>query len=132
MDASHTASLSIGELSRRTGISVRALRYYEQNDLLAATREGTGHRRFRADAIETVRRIRLFLDAGLPLTVVSRVITCFIDDGARLDSCVETYLHEHMDTIRERIEQLDEQRVSIERLQELLIARMAFTSNGPD
>ena len=117
-----TASMSIGELSDRTGISVRALRYYEQNGLLAATREGTGHRRFHPDAVEAVRRIRMFLDAGLPLAIVSHVVTCFVQEGTRLDNCVATYLHEHMDSIRQRVEELDAQRNTVAHLQQLLIA----------
>ncbi|WP_447589450.1 MerR family transcriptional regulator [Microbacterium lacticum] len=115
-------TLSIGELSARTGVSVRALRYYEQHDLLDAERTSTGNRRFHPDAVEAVRRIRLFLDAGLPLTVVSQVMPCFVHDGARLHACVADYLHDHMDTVRERIEALDEQRDTIERLQRLVVA----------
>ena len=82
----------------------------------------TGNRRFHPDAVEAVRRIRLFLDAGLPLTVVSQVMPCFVHDGARLHACVADYLHDHMDTVRERIEALDEQRDTIERLQRLVVA----------
>ncbi len=68
-------TIPIGELSERTGVSVRALRYYEQNDLLNAVRTRAGHRRFPLADIESVRRIRLLLDAGLPpLAVVSQVI----------------------------------------------------------
>ncbi|WP_229399052.1 MerR family transcriptional regulator [Micromonospora okii] len=115
-------TISIGELSDRTGVSVRALRYYEQHGLLTADRTGTNHRRFRPDAIETVRRIRMFLDAGLPLAVVSQVMPCFVDDGARLHACVAEYLQDHMEAVRERIEELDEQRGTIERLQQLLVA----------
>lgn len=113
--------ISIGELSERTGVSVRALRYYEQHGLLTALRTGAGHRRFDPDAAETVRRIRMFLDAGLPLTVVSQIMPCFVDDGAQLDACVAEYLHDHMDAVRVRIEELDEQRDTIERLQQLVV-----------
>lgn len=115
-------TIGIGELSGRTRISVRALRYYEQHGLLTAERDGTGHRRFRPDAVETVRRIRLFLDAGLPLAVVAQVMPCFVDDGARLHGCVAEYLHDHLGAVRQRIEELDEQRGTIERLQRLVVA----------
>lgn len=114
-------TISIGELSARTGVSVRALRYYEQHDLLPAVRTSTRHRRFHPDTTETVRRIRMFLDAGLPLVVVSQVIACFIDDGARLHACVADYLRDHMDMVRERIEELDRQRDTITRLQQLVV-----------
>ncbi len=112
--------ISIGELSERTGVSVRALRYYEQHDLLAAVRTSAGQRRFEPGAAETVRRIRLFLDAGLPLAVVSQVMACFVDDGARLHACVADYLRDHMNHVRERIQELDRQRSTIRQLQQLI------------
>lgn len=115
-------TISIGQLSDRTGVSVRALRYYEQHGLLTASRTGTGQRRFRPDSTETVRRIRMFLDAGLPLAVVAQVMPCFVGDGTRLHSCVAEYLREHMDSVREQIEHLDEQRETIEHLQQLIVA----------
>lgn len=116
----HRATIGIGELAERTGVSVRALRYYEQHELLTAIRTGAGHRRFGPEAVETVRRIRLFLDAGLPLAVVARVLPCFDGDGTRLASCVAGYLNEHMDLLAQRIDELDEQRGTLRRLQELV------------
>lgn len=113
-------TISIGELSERTGVSVRALRYYEQHGLLAAVRTSAGQRRFEPGAAETVRRIRLFLDAGLPLSVVSQVIACFVDDGSRLHACVAEYLRDHMAHVRARIEELDQQRSTVRRLQQLI------------
>lgn len=113
--------ITIGELSERTGVSVRALRYYEQNGLLDAARSAAGHRRFDASAEETVRRIRLFLDAGMPLAVVSDVVRCFVDDGARLHACVADYLREHMRAVQQRIDELDEKRRTVAQLQELVV-----------
>lgn len=113
-------TISIGELSERTGVSVRALRYYEQHGLLAAVRTSAGQRRFEPGAAETVRRIRLFLDAGLPLSVVSQVIACFVDDGSRLHACVAEYLRDHMAHVRARVEELDQQRSTVRRLQQLI------------
>lgn len=71
-------------------------------------------------AIDHPRR-DLFLDAGLPLAIVSQVMPCFVHNGARLHACVAEYLHDHMDTVRERIEALDEQRHTIECLQRLVV-----------
>ena len=36
--------LSIGETARRSGLTVRALRYYEEQGLLAAVRDSNGQR----------------------------------------------------------------------------------------
>ncbi|GAA1997840.1 MerR family transcriptional regulator [Microbacterium ulmi] len=118
----YDGTMSIGELSARTGASVRALRYYEQHRLLDARRTSAGHRRFSEDAVETVRRVRLFLEAGLPLAVVSQIMPCFIDDGERLDACVSEYLRDHLGGVQARIDELDKQQMTVARLQRLVVA----------
>ena len=99
---------------------MRSLRYYEEHGLLPAERSRAGHRRFRIDDIETVRRIRLLLEAGLPLAVVAQVMPCFGDDGRRLNSCVAAYLRDQIDIIRIRMHGLEVQRDAVERLQQLV------------
>lgn len=123
MRGPHDDDLSIGELSRLTGTSVRSLRHYEQNGLLDAVRTSAGHRRFTTDDVETVRRIRMLLDGGLPLVIVGKVLPCFTDQGAQLDACVSDYLRDHLQTVQERIAHLDQQRATITRLQHLVVAR---------
>ena len=63
--------LTIGELSRRTGMSVSAIRYYEARGLVRAIRTGGNQRRFpRAD----IRRLSFALIAqqlGLSLSEIS-------------------------------------------------------------
>lgn len=63
--------LSIGELSRRTGMSVSAIRFYEARGLVTAIRTGGNQRRFaRAD----MRRLSFALIAqqlGLTLSEIS-------------------------------------------------------------
>ena len=52
--------LAIGELARRTGLSVSAIRYYEEQGLLVAERNAGGQRRFfRSD----IRRLSFVLIA---------------------------------------------------------------------
>ena len=38
--------LTIGEVSRRSGVASSALRFYEERGLIASERDGSGHRRF--------------------------------------------------------------------------------------
>jgi MerR family redox-sensitive transcriptional activator SoxR len=55
-----TSLLTIGELSRRTGLSVSAIRFYEARGLVAAVRTGGNQRRFlRSD----IRRLSFALIA---------------------------------------------------------------------
>lgn len=112
-------TLAIGEFADLTGASVRSLRHYEQNGFLPAQRTAAGHRRFPVDAVETVRRIRLLIDGGLPLTIVAKIMPCFTDEGAGLDACVVGYFRDHLDTVEERIGALDQQRRTLQSLRQL-------------
>lgn len=60
-----TSTFGIGELSARTGVSARSLRYYEEQGLLAPGRTAAGHRRFDAEAVDRVLLIQRLFAAGL-------------------------------------------------------------------
>ncbi|MES9537989.1 MerR family transcriptional regulator [Actinomadura sp. NPDC000600] len=77
----------IGELSRRTGVSTRLLRYYEEQGLLDAERDANGYRRYGDDSVLTVRKIRVLLDAGLSTEVIRQVLPCTRSDQPEFDWC---------------------------------------------
>jgi DNA-binding transcriptional MerR regulator len=108
--------LSIGELSRRTGVGHRLLRYYEEQGLLTSQRSGGGHRLYEPSAVEAVRRIRMLLDAGLPTRIISEVMPCFDDDGTQLDSCVADVVRAHLAVLQKRIDDLSGQQVQLAQL----------------
>ena len=62
--------MKIGELSRRTGVSVRMLRYYEGEGLLAPQRTESGYRDYGPAEEQTVRRIKLLGAAGMTLETI--------------------------------------------------------------
>ncbi len=74
----------IGELSRRTGVSTRGLRYYEEQGLLRPHRRASGYREFDEPDVDRVRRIRVLLAAGLNTELIREVLPCMADDGAIL------------------------------------------------
>lgn len=99
----------IGELSARTGVSHRMLRYYEQQGLLAAGRGSNGYRTYGADAVLTVRQIRALLGLGLTTGVIAEVLPCAAGEAPELDLCPELVrtirrelaaLDDHIDTLR--------------------------------
>ncbi len=57
--------MKISELSRRTGVPARMLRYYEEQDLLHPDRTGNGYRWYAQEAVYRVQQIRGLLDSGL-------------------------------------------------------------------
>ena len=72
------------EKVRRTGVHERMLRYYEQQGLLRPERLPSGYREYSEADVETVRRIRCLLTAGLSTSVIAQVLPCVRDDGDRL------------------------------------------------
>jgi MerR family transcriptional regulator, redox-sensitive transcriptional activator SoxR len=61
------AELTIGELSARTGVAASALRYYETEELIHATRSAAGQRRYPRETIRRVSFIRVAQQVGLSL-----------------------------------------------------------------
>ncbi|MBX3498254.1 MAG: redox-sensitive transcriptional activator SoxR [Alphaproteobacteria bacterium] len=74
--------LTIGQLARRTGLSVSAIRFYEQRGLVRAARTGGNQRRFaRAD----IRRLSFALIAqrlGLGLAEIERALAALPEGRA--------------------------------------------------
>ncbi|MEV0565113.1 MerR family transcriptional regulator [Dactylosporangium sp. NPDC050588] len=68
--------MRIGELSRRTGIPARLLRYYEEQGLLTPERKDNGYRDYADHLVDRVQQIRGLLDAGLPTRVIREVLPC--------------------------------------------------------
>ncbi|MFM9610070.1 MerR family transcriptional regulator [Streptomyces sp. V2] len=74
--------MRIGELARRSGVSERSLRYYEQQGLLVAERTPGGHREFGEWAVDRVIRVQALYAAGLNSTTIARLLPCMRDaDG---------------------------------------------------
>lgn len=75
MHVTHDTTLGIGELSRRTGVPVRTIRFYCDEGILEPVRSAGGHRRFdpvAADRLTLVRRLR---GLGLGLPAITAVLT---------------------------------------------------------
>lgn len=72
------ALLSIGALSRATGVSVDTLRTWERRyGVPTPLRTASGHRRYRLSTVELVRKVRLAIDRGHRASVA---LTCSAED----------------------------------------------------
>ncbi|MCX5537372.1 MerR family transcriptional regulator [Streptomyces sp. NBC_00006] len=76
--------MRIGELSRRTGVHERLLRYYEEQQLLDPARRPSGYREYGEADVHTVRRIRSLLAAGLNTSTIATILPCLRDEDERL------------------------------------------------
>jgi len=89
--------MRIGEVARQAGVSTRALRYYEEQGLLASERTYGGQRTYPDSAVERVRLIQQLFTAGLPSRTILQLMPC-IDAGQASPEVFEL-----MATERERI-----------------------------
>ncbi|MYQ77503.1 MULTISPECIES: MerR family transcriptional regulator [unclassified Streptomyces] len=68
------ALLSIGELARRTGLSVKTIRYYSDRGIVTPTaRTPAGYRRYGADAVARLGLVRTLRELGLGLDTIRKV-----------------------------------------------------------
>ncbi|MGC0420955.1 MerR family transcriptional regulator [Embleya sp. AB8] len=74
--------MRIGELARRTGVTTRALRYYEEQNLLASERSSSGQRHYAEAAVDRIRVIRQLYAAGLSSKAIAELTPCVIDGKA--------------------------------------------------
>jgi DNA-binding transcriptional MerR regulator len=67
--------LTIGELSRRTGLSVKTLRFWSDEGLLPpASRSASGYRLYSQEALVRLDLVRALREAGLGLDAIRRVL----------------------------------------------------------
>jgi MerR family redox-sensitive transcriptional activator SoxR len=59
--------LTIGEVSRRSGVAASALRFYEERGLISAERVGSGHRRYPRRVLRRIAFIVFAQRVGLTL-----------------------------------------------------------------
>lgn len=67
--------LSIGELSERSGLAPSALRYYEAEGLIDATRTAGGQRRFAREVLRRIAFIRVAQEVGLSLDEIRQALS---------------------------------------------------------
>ncbi|MEV7686942.1 MerR family transcriptional regulator [Streptomyces bungoensis] len=114
----------IGELSRRTGVSERLLRYYERVELIRSERRANGYRDYADEAVETVRQIRGLLAAGLPTRVIRQILPCAVD-GVTLRPCPGV-----LDHLRSQLAALDRRAADLATARHLLRETIAVTESA--
>ncbi|QFZ21507.1 MerR family transcriptional regulator [Saccharothrix syringae] len=66
---------SIGDLARRTGLTVKAVRFYSDRGIVPPTgRSPAGHRLYGADAVARLELVRALRDLGVGLADIRRVV----------------------------------------------------------
>jgi MerR family redox-sensitive transcriptional activator SoxR len=72
--------LTVGELSRRSGVPASALRFYEDEGLIRSRRTAGNQRRYARDTLRRVTFIRMSQRVGRPLAAIREVLALLPDD----------------------------------------------------
>ncbi|MFE5375756.1 MerR family transcriptional regulator [Streptomyces mirabilis] len=113
--------MRIGQAAERAGVSVRALRYYEEQGLVVADRGPGGHRQYPDSAVERVRFIQLLYAAGLSSKAILQILPF-------LDTLVATpRMARRLEAERDRIKaQIGDLTKAHDRLEELIRLAAAY------
>ena len=95
--------MRISEVSRRTGVSIRSLRYYEQKRLLCARRLENGYRDLDEETVERVHTIQIYLGLGLTTEQIEEILDCTATSPfpQPLPACEEELLSLYQDKLRD-------------------------------
>ena len=93
-------------------MSVRMLRYYEGEGLLAPQRTDSGYRDYGPAEEEIVRRIKMLGSAGMTLETIQQLLPCVKNNDPAFKPCNELrgILARQLGLIDERIETLSQSR----------------------
>ncbi len=103
--------LTTGELARRTGSTLRTVRFYEEAGLLEpACRDGKGTRRFAPEAVERLRFVLDLREAGLSLAEVRELLAIRRSATGRREAVerLADALQQRIEATRRRIERLQQ------------------------
>ena len=111
--------MRIGEVARVSGVSRRALRYYEEQGLLTPSRDANGYRDFAEDAPVLVAAIQAMYAFGLNSQAVRRFLPCArgVDEELTLQMCpqLRATLARRRDEVEQRMTELAAQRQALQR-----------------
>jgi DNA-binding transcriptional MerR regulator len=108
--------MAIGDLSRKTGVKVPTIRYYEGIVLLPAPPRSEGNRRlYGAKAVDRLRFIRHARELGFEVEAI-RELLGLAEQPQRSCAKVDALAREHLRTITSRIERLTALKIEIEHM----------------
>jgi DNA-binding transcriptional MerR regulator len=110
--------MQISEAAKASGVSMRSLRYYEDEGLIVPGRLGNGYRDYCRSTIDRVLVVRSLLESGLPVRLIKDALPRLADgpDTSPDLLCAE-FLHEvrsYRDRLTARIASLSAQQSALD------------------
>ncbi|GAB3396833.1 hypothetical protein GCM10027515_00410 [Schumannella luteola] len=122
--------MRIGDLSAATGASVRSLRYYEEQGLIAPDRTPGGQREFDALDPARVAFIQQLFAAGMTSSSIRELLPC--THSGRTTRAQRARLRADRDRIAEQIDRLVQARDRLDHVIELAEERAYDSASDPD
>jgi DNA-binding transcriptional MerR regulator len=99
--------LTIGQLADYVGVTVRAIRHYHDRRLLAEpARDSSGYRRYGAQAVLDLTRIKILAGAGVPLARIDELLSAgpeqLAESVAQIDAALQQQIRD-LECRRQRI-----------------------------
>jgi peroxiredoxin/DNA-binding transcriptional MerR regulator len=111
-------------LARRTGVTIRALRYYEAAGLVVPARLPNGYRDYAPVTVRQVEEIRSLHDLGLSVEETRPFVECLAVGHLAGDECPES-----LAAYRHAIDQLSERITRLARRRDALAAHLEMAAN---
>jgi len=118
--------MKIGELSRRTGVAPRLLRYYEQQGLIAAARSDNGYRSYGEDDVARVERVALLVRSGVPTRLVRSILDL---EGVRAPDLAAVCTRDVAEKLAAELHELDARISCLTRSRETIRGFLAATEH---
>ncbi|MFC9118915.1 MerR family transcriptional regulator [Streptomyces sp. NPDC057067] len=119
--------MRIGELAARAGVSVRSLRYYEEQGLLlTSSRSSSGQRHYMDVEVERVTFIQQLYGAGLSSRAIAELLPCVDMPKEENSEAALQRMALERDRISERITDLTRTRDALDEL--MVKSRVHFES----
>ncbi|MEU8872879.1 MerR family transcriptional regulator [Streptomyces javensis] len=124
-------SLTIGEVSERTGLGIHTLRYYEKQGLLlgSVARSSGGRRRYSPFDVEWLQLCNRFRACGMPLTDIRRYAE-LVAEGPGNEKQRLDLLRAHEIRVRAELAQMTENLTVIEAKARLYAEHVAAGTAG--
>ncbi|WP_329141280.1 MerR family transcriptional regulator [Streptomyces sp. NBC_00670] len=108
--------MRIGELASRAGVSVRSVRYYEEQGLLTSVRSASGQRHYTEEEVERVAFIQRMYTAGLSSRTVAELLPCVDAPSTDNSDAALERMAQERERLSRHIEELVETRDALDRL----------------
>ncbi len=122
-DITASRALPIGEMSRKTGVNIETIRYYERIGVMPRpVRTEGGHRAYDADQLKRLAFIKRSRELGFSLGEI-RALLDLVDTGTYTCSEVHERTTKHLATVRKKV-------ADLRRLERVLKDMVADCSQG--